>query len=146
MAMQVKEKVKSMLAAKSFDAATSDVAAIKRWFRVLGEELCDRMLNDYSEHHRHPRTLSLSYRSQPPAISASLPVVKLSSLFVEQNFCKEQFPAMWNELVNADKDGCLARSWCTVRTSWTIWHARSAGDHIAHGQCAGFDGLTAASV
>ena len=51
-----------MLAAKSFDAATSDVAAIKRWFRVLGEELCDRMLNDYAEHHRHPRTLSLSYR------------------------------------------------------------------------------------
>ncbi|KAK9864470.1 hypothetical protein WJX84_003099 [Apatococcus fuscideae] len=60
--VQVKEKVKSMLAAKSFDAATSDVAAIKRWFRVLGEELCDRMLNDYAEHHRHPRTLSLSYR------------------------------------------------------------------------------------
>lgn len=61
-ASQVKEKVKSMLAAKSFDAATSDVAAIKRWFRVLGEELCDRMLNDFAEHHRHPRTLSLSYR------------------------------------------------------------------------------------
>ena len=50
-----------MLAAKSFNA-TSDMAAIHRWFGILAEELASRISADYELHQRRPCTLVLHHR------------------------------------------------------------------------------------
>eukprot|EP00898_Chlorokybus_atmophyticus_P004587 jgi/Chlat1/5129/Chrsp33S05128 len=56
----VKEGVKSMLAAKTFES-TCDNAILHRWMEILAEEISMRMTADHS--NRQPRTLSLSYRN-----------------------------------------------------------------------------------
>ncbi|KAK9829326.1 hypothetical protein WJX72_005200 [[Myrmecia] bisecta] len=60
--VQVKEKPKSMLAAKSFEP-TSDLAILTRWLRILADELANRMIDDEAQHQRRPRNLCLHYRS-----------------------------------------------------------------------------------
>ena len=59
--LQVKERPKSMLAAKSFEA-TSDMAAVERWVTILAEELAERMLADNKLFNRRPKSLHLHYR------------------------------------------------------------------------------------
>ena len=58
---QVKERPKSMLAAKSFEP-TSDMAAVERWVTILAEELAERMVADNKLFNRRPKSLHLHYR------------------------------------------------------------------------------------
>ena len=67
--VQVKEKVKSMLAAKSFEPVT-DMAAMERWIALMAEELAARMAADYEENLRRPRNLIVHYRHAAPASRA----------------------------------------------------------------------------
>lgn len=60
-ASQVKEKVKSMLAAKSFEPV-HDLAQMERWISLMAEELAARMATDYEENLRRPRNLIVHYR------------------------------------------------------------------------------------
>lgn len=57
----MKERPKSMLAAKSFEP-TSDMAAVERWVTILAEELADRMVADNKLFNRRPKSLHLHYR------------------------------------------------------------------------------------
>ncbi|KAL0033669.1 hypothetical protein WJX79_011083 [Trebouxia sp. C0005] len=59
--VQVKERPKSMLAAKSFEP-TSDMAALERWVTILAEELAERMAADNKLFNRRPKSLHLHYR------------------------------------------------------------------------------------
>lgn len=58
---QVKERPKSMLAAKSFEPI-SDMAAVERWVMILAEELAERMVADNKLFNRRPKSLHLHYR------------------------------------------------------------------------------------
>lgn len=58
---QVKERPKSMLAAKSFEPI-SDLAAVERWVTILAEELAERMVADNKLFNRRPKSLHLHYR------------------------------------------------------------------------------------
>lgn len=49
--MVEKEKPKSMLAAKSFAAATG-MQEVARWLRVLGRELAERIIDDSERNER----------------------------------------------------------------------------------------------
>ena len=57
----MKERPKSMLAAKSFEPI-SDMAAVERWVTILAEELADRMVADNKLFNRRPKSLHLHYR------------------------------------------------------------------------------------
>ena len=57
----MKERPKSMLAAKSFEP-TSDLAVLARWLRILADELVNRMIDDEALYQRRPRNLCLHYR------------------------------------------------------------------------------------
>ncbi|DBB00910.1 hypothetical protein WJX77_007765 [Trebouxia sp. C0004] len=59
--VQVKERPKSMLAAKSFEPS-SDMAALERWATILAEELAERMAADNKLFNRRPKSLHLHYR------------------------------------------------------------------------------------
>ncbi|KAL0047265.1 hypothetical protein WJX82_011225 [Trebouxia sp. C0006] len=59
--VQVKERPKSMLAAKSFEPS-SDMAALERWVTILAEELAERMAADNKLFNRRPKSLHLHYR------------------------------------------------------------------------------------
>lgn len=59
--VEEKERPKSMLAAKSF-SATSDYAALRRWFGVLSAELAPRMASDEEAFRRRARTLTVHFR------------------------------------------------------------------------------------
>eukprot|EP00887_Chlorella_sp_A99_P005175 scaffold1.g5175.t1 len=65
-----KERPKSMLAAKSFNA-TTDLAALRGWLQILATELAGRMAADCAEHRRRPRNLVLTYRSSAAAAERS---------------------------------------------------------------------------
>ena len=58
---QVKDKPKSMLAAKSFEPI-NDMAAMDRWIAIMADELASRMADDYEQHLRRPRNLIIHYR------------------------------------------------------------------------------------
>ena len=64
---QVKDKPKSMLAAKSFEPI-NDMAAMDRWIAIMADELANRMADDYEQHLRRPRNLIIHYRSGLPAM------------------------------------------------------------------------------
>lgn len=57
----MKERPKSMLAAKSFEPI-SDMAAVERWVTNLAKELADRMVADNKLFNRRPKSLHLHYR------------------------------------------------------------------------------------
>ena len=59
--LQVKDKPKSMLAAKSFEPI-NDMAAMERWIAIMADELAARMADDYEQHLRRPRNLIIHYR------------------------------------------------------------------------------------
>jgi len=59
--VEEKERPKSMLAAKSFNA-TSDTAIIQRWIAILAAELAPRMASDEETFRRRARTLSVHFR------------------------------------------------------------------------------------
>jgi DNA polymerase eta len=60
-AVEERKRPRSMLAAKSFEA-TSDLAALERWARVLVAELAERVAVDEAAHRRRPRTLVVHFR------------------------------------------------------------------------------------
>jgi DNA polymerase eta len=60
-AVEERERPRSMLAAKSFEA-TSDLAVLERWARVLAAELAERVAADEAAHRRRPRTLVVHFR------------------------------------------------------------------------------------
>ena len=64
---QVKDKPKSMLAAKSFEPI-HDMAAMDRWIAIMADELANRMADDYEQHLRRPRNLIIHYRSGLPVM------------------------------------------------------------------------------
>lgn len=78
----MKERPKSMLAAKSFEP-TSDMAALERWVTILAEELAERMAADNKLFNRRPKSLHLHYRSvshHPHAFKHSICSVLLSAM------------------------------------------------------------------
>jgi hypothetical protein len=122
--VEEKEKPKSLLAAKSFEA-TSDVSVLQRWLGILAAELAPRMANDEASYKRRPKTLVLHYRqvgSGDRSRQAPMPRMPASGLTPEALSC-----AAW-ELFKAR---CLSHALPCVRLALSVVDFQDSPVHAA---------------
>lgn len=105
--VEEKERPKSMLAAKSFNA-TSDTAVIQRWIAILAAELAPRMANDEETFRRRARTLSVHFRG------GNTPHQDRSRQAAMPKFSENGVP----------------REETISRTAWEIFKLRCAGESL----------------